>query len=490
MGIPPPTKREYAIVFVLAALILYIVHTTGGPDLDTVQLSFPTKSGTADTSSSYAFYEGESSSERLRYPSPQGYSGTLTWDSGTPPETNVIAHAPGWTIFDRLYVFKGVVYVITTNKESVPDTSAMYSKALKIFPGKEAEDERLPDDNDIRIVTPAEAKQIFGTKGAGLIDGLTFLINDPVQFITHYYHWTAELWFGLWRTYSSLDLDPTSGGNTTLPPAKRIAFNHLDNFHWRDYALMNQWVVQSTFPGVIMEFKDDWRDRAELEVPYVYERVVLADRSAAMPAYNYQRYQRTAATAFGLPGTENWWRTVRNNVIMLVGLDASVGGGTLNQPVITYISRQEWGRRMLIPEQHEKLVQELFKLRDTYGYEVNVVTFSKTSRQDQLRLAARTTIMMGVHGNGLTHLVWMNPTPRTTVMEFFYPEGFAHDYEYTTRALGMTHYGWWGSRHFTSPNLPLPAYPPGFQGNEIPIDGEKVAELCVARLSLAEEYDD
>jgi hypothetical protein len=93
-------------------------------------------------------------------------------------------------------------------------------------------------------------------------------------------------------------------------------------------------------------------------------------------------------------------------------------------------------------------------------------------------------------------------------MEFFYPEGFAHDYEYTTRALGMTHYGWWGSRHFTSPNLPLPAYPPGFQGlssshshlieysiylllgNEIPIDGEKVAELCVARLSLAEEYDD
>lgn len=51
--------------------------------------------------------------------------------------------------------------------------------------------------------------------------------------------------------------------------------------------------------------------------------------------------------------------------------------------------------------------------------------------------------MLGVHGNGLTSLVWMRPTPRLTVIEFFIPEGVAFDYEYTTRALGMTHYGVW-----------------------------------------------
>jgi len=53
---------------------------------------------------------------------------------------------------------------------------------------------------------------------------------------------------------------------------------------------------------------------------------------------------------------------------------------------------------------------------------------------------------MGVHGNGLTALLWMKVTPRSTVLEFFYPGGFAHDYEYTTRALGMVHYGFWGAR--------------------------------------------
>ena len=55
--------------------------------------------------------------------------------------------------------------------------------------------------------------------------------------------------------------------------------------------------------------------------------------------------------------------------------------------------------------------------------------------------------MMGVHGNGLTSLIWMKPSPRSTVMEFFFPQGFAHDYEYTTRALGMVHYGFWNSEY-------------------------------------------
>lgn len=79
-----------------------------------------------------------------------------------------------------------------------------------------------------------------------------------------------------------------------------------------------------------------------------------------------------------------------------------------------------------------------------------VVAVDKLDNQQQIRLAARTTILMGVHGsfrflpspssrldlpnsllplfltgNGLTHLLFMKPTTRSTVMEFFYPGGFA-----------------------------------------------------------------
>lgn len=171
-------------------------------------------------------------------------------------------------------------------------------------------------------------------------------------------------------------------------------FNHLDAHHWRDYAHMNEWVVRSSFPSATMEFMDDWRDRAELGKPFVFDRIVIADRSAAMRSYNFQRYQRTASAAFALPGSVNWWMPIRNNVIKFAGLDSDTGGGTTGAPVITYISRQQWGRRMLIPEHHEELVHELHKLRDVYGYEVNIVEAENMSRVEQIRLAARTTVRL------------------------------------------------------------------------------------------------
>lgn len=55
----------------------------------------------------------------------------------------------------------------------------------------------------------------------------------------------------------------------------------------------------------------------------------------------------------------------------------------------------------------------------------------------------KTQIMLGLHGNGLTHLVWMQPNRLSTVIEIFCPPGFAHDYYWTSRALGMSHYSVW-----------------------------------------------
>jgi hypothetical protein len=45
-------------------------------------------------------------------------------------------------------------------------------------------------------------------------------------------------------------------------------------------------------------------------------------------------------------------------------------------------------------------------------------------------------------------------------------------------------------RAFTRPNTPPVAYPEGFQGNEIPIDGALVARYCIERLELVQELDE
>ncbi|KAH7921272.1 hypothetical protein BV22DRAFT_1096764 [Leucogyrophana mollusca] len=390
----------------------------------------------------------------------------------------------------------GTVLVVTDDPKSIPDISLITSTAMNIANGPEAVAARLPTDREMRIISTAEAKTLFG-RSVEVVDGVSWLVNDPPQFITHYYHWSAELFFGFWRTYSSLAPSSSTVQPAALPALRRVLFAHADADHWRDYALMNQWVLRAAFPSLTTEFKADWDDRAEMGRPVLLDRVVFSDRSAAMKGKNFIRTGRTASEPFGLPGSAYWWSAIRANVVRFAGFDTT-SWTTFDEndvepprtPVITYISRQEWGRRMLIPEHHEELVRELEALRDKYGWEVNVVSMDKLSRVEQFRLSARTTVMMGVHGNGLTSLVWMQPSPRATVIEFFFPGGFAHDYEYTTRALGMVHFGFWGNTSFTSPDTPPVAYPEGFQGNRIPLDGKAVAKLVVDRLMLADEADD
>lgn len=175
-----------------------------------------------------------------------------------------------------------------------------------------------------------------------------------------------------------------------------MIFPHLDSNNWRDYAKMNQWVVRAAFPSLSMEFMNDWKERAALNRTVVLDRVVLADRAAAMHGEMYLRTQRTAANAFALPGSVNWWTTIRNNVVgfSLQGdaSDAAAIQGIETRPVITYISRQGWNRRMLRKEDHERLVEELYKLRDEHECEVNVVEMDKLTRMEQFQLAGRTTV--------------------------------------------------------------------------------------------------
>ncbi|KAK7056614.1 hypothetical protein VNI00_002331 [Paramarasmius palmivorus] len=478
MAPSPPSGREVFLITLLLFSLLYFCNENSSRE----SLHFPSSQHLPSITPNVSYTTHIPNRETPT---------RLSWGSSRVPETKVIAHAPGWSMFDKLYLYKGTVFLVSDNQKVVPEPVAVYSKGIELKLGEEAERLRHPTDEDFRVVSTEEAKQLFGSR-AQIIDGMTFLVNEPEQFLTHYYHWSAELLYGLWRTYSSLDTTITQDGRTFLEPPKRMMFNRIDADHWRDYASMNQFVARTSFPSLIMEFRRDWLDRIQMNTPFVFDRVLVADRSAAMPAFTYQRSQRIASVPFGLPGSghSDWWMPIRNNVIRYTGMEVNVGGGTTETPVITYVSRQEWNRRKLIPEDHENLVRELYKLRDEHGYEVNVVSMDKLTRQEQIRLAARTTILMGVHGNGLTALLWMNPTPRSTVMEFFFPQGFAYDYEFTARAMGIKHYGFWGSTYFTSPSSPVPKYVEGFQGNAIPIDGAAVAELCHYRLSLAPEVDD
>ncbi|KAJ3550471.1 hypothetical protein NMY22_g452 [Coprinellus aureogranulatus] len=152
--------------------------------------------------------------------------------------------------------------------------------------------------------------------------------------------------------------------------------------------------------------------------------------------------------------------------------------------VITYISRQS-ARNRKKNDEREAL---LLKYRGNKKGEVpppwtfDLLEAEHLSKDEQVRAAARTTILLGVHGNGLSSLIWMKPTRVSSVIEIFCPPGFAHDYWWTTRSLGMRHWAMWNDTSKTWPDKPEVNYPDCFQRDEIPVHGPAVAKLIEDRV--------
>ncbi|KAG8989728.1 hypothetical protein FRB94_014073 [Tulasnella sp. JGI-2019a] len=319
---------------------------------------------------------------------------TLRWTAGNPmPETTLLQHTWGFTVFDNLYAWNGTIYIVTSNATAFPELREMTSTGYAVFNGKEEVAKREPTDADMKVITVAEAHRLLGGV-ASRVDGVSFMVNDPPQFINHYYHFCAEFLVGMWRAYTSLDLGIKTSGTTKLPSPRRLIMTHTKEAEWRDYARMNQYVFHGAFPSASMEHQEDWKDRAETLKVWKFDRVVFTDRAAAMRTHKFTDVERYAAPSFDLPGSRNFWEPLRANVVEFAGANRTTGSGTMDTPVITYVSRQGWGRRMLKPEDHERLVNALRKLEKDYGWEVNVVLMDKLTREEQIRLCARTTVSL------------------------------------------------------------------------------------------------
>ncbi|KAL7422875.1 hypothetical protein Q5752_002172 [Cryptotrichosporon argae] len=470
------------------------------------------------------------------------------WDGGEEEQeddefqseaTLLLGHAPGWTLADRLYVFNGSFYVITEDRAEWPELRLMTSTGLPASsePGNEAA--REPKGDEIIFVTPHEAGLLWGSR-AYEIRGTTWLFNDgqcklsgsdnmlrPV--IDHYYHFAAELLLGTWRTYASLDPHITATGQTSLPPPRRAWFLHQSATEWcvraddladdrRDTPRFNPTLLFGLFPNIALLYPDDWADLKNITSSpttpkaYVFERALLADRSAAFRGPHTGPTARTVASSMHV-GTASawWWEPVRRQVLRFSGLSEAIisrnleGKGAVDpalptdnlegdiansaalppsnyRPVVTYISRQN-SRRRLTPESHADLVAALEARALTADFELVVVEAERMTKEEQFALAGRTTVLVGVHGNGLTHLLWMPATPRSAVIEMFFQGGFARDYQWTAQALGVRHFAVQYDQAFTAPNLPPVAYPEGFQGTGITVIGSVIADLVEARLA-------
>lgn len=78
----------------------------------------------------------------------------------------------GWTIFDKMYIFNGTVYLVSDEPETFPDRKFMTSSGEIIENTAESVAARMPTDKDMRIISTSAARKLFGT-GANRIQGVT-----------------------------------------------------------------------------------------------------------------------------------------------------------------------------------------------------------------------------------------------------------------------------------------------------------------------------
>ena len=126
------------------------------------------------------------------------------------------------------------------------------------------------DPQYIQAISPSDALQLFGAH-ATRQSGVTMIMKDI--YLQHYAHFTMESILTLWTTYAA---GASPDGKAPLPFPERMVFTELNDPDWRDGSVkMNGFVLKHAFPGMGVQYKRDWEEKAEFGTVDVYDRVVL-----------------------------------------------------------------------------------------------------------------------------------------------------------------------------------------------------------------------
>jgi len=126
-----------------------------------------------------------------------------------------------------------------------------------------------------------------------------------------------------------------------------------------------------------------------MEVPYVIDRIVIADRTVA--AKSVHLGQPVFSPPFETEVSQFWWEPIRRSLAEYFDTYEEKSG----KKVVIYMHRQGERNGPKIPdEDHKALVAALRKMESDYGYEVHVVSSldHATGWNERMRVVVRSTV--------------------------------------------------------------------------------------------------
>ncbi len=113
---------------------------------------------------------------------------------------------------------------------------------------------------------------------------------------------------------------------------------------------------------------------------------------------------------------------------------AEVTPRTSNAFHVTYITRRP--PRNLAPNIENLFIKNIPKIP---GVQLTIATMEKLSFQEQIQLIGQTDLLIGVHGNGLSHILFLPDT--ASAIEIFPPNSASLDYRLFADLAGIEYHG-------------------------------------------------
>ncbi|KAJ6537765.1 hypothetical protein B0H19DRAFT_1180847 [Mycena capillaripes] len=325
------------------------------------------------------------------------------------------AHVHGLTLLDNIYLRNGTLYVISVDPPSeFPPLDRLLSQGVG---SSEGDTERL------RFITPEQARRInpngamrFFGELITRIEGVSVIVYDPPPLMKDFYHWFGEIILGAWRVYSHILISQPYDWRTQPPNhllfPRRFILPLMDNKEQRDLAGKHGPLMRAIFPKAAIEPAGYWEDLRQLGT-VVFDRVMLVNRAAAQTHPFARAWSNMLGGAMNVTAPAHFWAPVRSSLwemMLPLHLNPDVGpssaGKSRQQPLVTYISRQAYDRR-LVQADHEALIVALRALEGSGICEVRVAVIEEMTLREQVELVVESTILVGVHGDGLTMGVFL-----------------------------------------------------------------------------------
>ncbi|MCH9632339.1 MAG: hypothetical protein S4CHLAM6_06710 [Chlamydiae bacterium] len=330
------------------------------------------------------------------------------WSKDEPIASSVQAIGPnGAFSFKNLFFFKNN-YLISgsENKQTFDSNKVLHKSAEYSYRFKNCPSKQIANYN-----TSNSSKKISGT---------TLIFSASKHFRRmqdHYFHFCEELIVAL----SALKQSEEHSSVTT------IVFPNKEHWEGR-YRQINAQIINSFFPNAQVINASQFKALSKKHL-LKFDDVIFVDRHACHQTDVVQKYNKMVIGHHDLIKKE-YIHELRDSLYKTL----KTYQRPTNRPYITYVQRSTW--RYLEPKFEKELLDSI--AAQFPQYKLKAVKLENYTFAEQIQLFRNTKVLIGAHGNGLTHELFLPDD--SLVIEIFPTGAFSMDYQYFAELSGHQYY--------------------------------------------------